>query len=141
MKILVEKNLLYGYLENGDETNGYDERVSVDLAVFIGGHATIERATMAALQILYANGPRDVDTLGQSVLFYIDGDHTNILITLQSKPLGALTYGCLAVSHDRPQHRSSAPSYQRSSITRMHSAAASLFAKRTVRAHCGSAAN
>jgi hypothetical protein len=82
MKILVEKMLLYGYFENGDETNGYDERVSVELAVFIGGHATIERATMAALQILYANGPRDVDTLGQSVLFYMYRDHTNILITL-----------------------------------------------------------
>lgn len=82
MKIFVEKMLLFGYLENGDETNGYDERVSVDLAVFIGGHATIERATMAELQILYANGPRDVDTLGQSVLFYIKGDVTNILITL-----------------------------------------------------------
>ena len=83
MKILVEKMLLCGYLENGDKTKGYDERVSVDLAVFIGGHHTIERATMAALQILYANGPRNVDMLGQSVLFYIDGDHTNILITLR----------------------------------------------------------
>ena len=83
MKILVEKMLLYGYLENGDETNGYDERVSVDLAVFIGGHGTIERATMAALQILYANGPRDLDMLGQSVSFYIYKDHTNILITLR----------------------------------------------------------
>ena len=83
MKILVEKMLLHGYLENGDETNGYDERVSVSLAVFIGGHATIERATMAALQILYANGPRNVDMLGQSVLFYIEGGVTNILITLR----------------------------------------------------------
>ena len=82
MKILVEKMLLYGYLENGDETKGHDERVSVDFAVFIDGHATIKRATIAALQILYANGPRDVDMLGQSVLFFIDGDHTNILITL-----------------------------------------------------------
>ena len=83
MKILVEKILLYGYLENGDDTKGgYHEPVSVDLATFIGGHATIERATIAALQILYANGPRDVDMLGQSVSFYIEGGVTNILVTL-----------------------------------------------------------
>ena len=81
MKILVEKMLLYGYLENGN-TTGEFETVSIDPSLFIAGHATIERAAMAALQILYANGPCDVDIPGQSVLFYIDGDHTNILVSL-----------------------------------------------------------
>lgn len=80
MKMVTQELILNNYFE-GVRSGSHEPVSGEPITVMINGGGVFEQAICAGLKLLYAVGPRGLDHDDMSVIFYMEGDTTNVRVS------------------------------------------------------------